>query len=154
MKNLFILVSSVVSLGVFSQNINCETTDYVKNIDNREYSTYHYVNSSYSYSRPLIIMVTSDKVFMDVHQKIPKLFSAKQEYTDVYLLGIKEFNKKNIDEINVKIINFFINDIIRYRTSNNLPDNNFEYISSQVNYLENEDLCKFLICKKSKKVSL
>ena len=151
MKYLFIVISFFLSTTIFSQNIKCEITDYVKNMDNREYSTYHYVNSSYSYSRALIIIVTSNNVFMDIHQKIPQMFLSKQEYTDVYLLGIKNFNKNNIDKLDEKIIKSFIDDIVKYRTNNNLPDNNFEYISSQVNYLENKDLCKFLICRKTVK---
>lgn len=151
MKSLLIVIFSFMSTAIFSQNIKCEITDYVKNIDNKEYSTYQYINSSYSYSRALIIMVTSNNIFIDVHQKIPRMFSSKQEYTDAYLLGIKNFNKNNIDKLDEKIIRSFIEDIVKYRTNNNnnnLPNNNFEYILSQVNYLENKDLCKFVICRK------
>lgn len=150
-KNLLIIIFSFFFVNVFSQNVKCEITDYEKNIDNREYSTYQYVNSSYSYSRPLIILVTDKDTFMEVHQKIPMMFSYKQEYTDVYLLGIKNFNKDNIDVLDNKIIKIFIDDIVKYRINNNLPDSGSEYIVQQVNYLENKDLCKFLSCGKSKK---
>lgn len=152
MKSLFIVIFSFLSIAIFSQNIKCEITDYVKNIDNKEYSTYQYVNSSYSYSRPFTILVTSQDIFMKVHQKIPTMFSSKQEYTDVYLLGINSFDKNNINTLDKKIIKSFIDDIVKYRSYNNLPDSNHEYVLSQINYLVDKDLCKFLICRKSKKL--
>lgn len=151
MKNLFILLFSFLFTAFFSQNIKCEKTDYVKSIDNKEYSTYQYINSSYSYSRPFIILVTSHDIFMKVHQKIPVMFSSKQEYTDVYVLGIKNFDKNNISMLDEKIIKIFIDEIVKYRTNNNLPNSNSEYVLSQINYLVDKDLCKFLICRKSKK---
>ncbi|AZA62387.1 hypothetical protein [Chryseobacterium indoltheticum] len=152
MKNLFILIFSFLSIAIFSQNIKCEIIDYVKSIDNKEYSTYQYINSSYSYSRPFIVLVTSHNVFMEVHQKVPMIFSSKQEYTDVYLLGIKNFDKNNASMLDEKIIKNFIDDIVKYRIYNNLPDSNIEYALSQIKYLVDKDLCKFLICRKSKKL--
>ena len=38
---------------------------------------------------------------MDVHTKIPKNFNIKQEYTDVFLLGIKDLDFNNIDDTRV-----------------------------------------------------
>lgn len=151
MKSLFILIFSFLSSAIFSQNIKCEITDYVKSIDNIEYSTYQYINSSYSYSRPFIVLVTSQSVFMEVHQKIPMMFSSKQEYTDVYLLGIKNFDKNSINTLDEKIIKTFIDDIVKYRNYNHLPDSNLEHALSQINYLVDKDLCQFLICRKAKK---
>lgn len=150
MKKHLILIFLFLSIYIFSQNIKCETTDYVKNINNREYSTYQYINSSYSQSRPLIIFITSSDIFMKVHEKVPIIFSSKQEYTDVYLLGIKNFNKNNIDQLDEKIIKNFINDIIKYRNFYNLQQNNIEFISSKINYLEDNNLCKFLNCKRAR----
>ena len=151
MRSLLVLIFSFLSTIIFSQNIKCEITDYVKSIDNKEYSTYQYVNSSYSNSRPFIILVTSQDIFMKVHQKISMMFSSKQEYTDVYLLGINNFDKNNVNTHDDKIIKSFIDEIIKYRKYNNLPDSDYEYAFSQINYLVNKDLCKFLICRKSKK---
>lgn len=148
MKSLLFLFFAFLSTIIFSQNVKCEITDYVKSIDNKEYSTYQYINSSYSYSRPLIILVTNKDIFMKIHQKIPMMFVHKQEYTDIYLLGIENFDKNNISVLDEKIIKNFIDDIVSYRIYSNLPDSNYEHISSQVNYLENGDLCKFLICRK------
>lgn len=89
---------------------------------------------------------------MEVHQKVPTIFSSsKQEYTDVYLLGIKNFDKNNVSTLDEKIVKKFIDDIVKYRIYNNLPDSNIEYALSQINYLVDKDLCKFLSCRKSKK---
>ncbi|WP_294284757.1 hypothetical protein [uncultured Chryseobacterium sp.] len=151
MKSLFILIFSCLFIAAFSQNIKCEITDYVKNIDNKEYSTYQYINSSYSQSRPFIVLVTSQDIFMEVHQKIPMMFLCKQEYTDIYLLGIKNFNENNISALDEKIIKSFIDDIVKYRIYNNLQGSNPEYALSQINYLADKDLCKVLICRKLKK---
>ncbi len=150
MKKLIILFFSIVYIGCFSQNVKCEMTDYVKKLDDKEYSTYNYVNASYSYSRPLLILVTDTEVFMKIHTKIPSLFSVKQEYTDINLLGIKGFNKDHISEIDNKIISIFIQNILRYRTNNNLPLLSEDEIQSQIKYLEKEkDICNVLICKKN-----
>lgn len=151
MKNLLILIFSFLSTAIYSQNIKCEITDFVKSIDNKEYSTYQYINSSYSYSRPFIVLVTNQSVFFEVHQKIPKMFSSKQEYTDVYLLGINNFDKNNVNIHDEKIIKSFIDEIVKYRKYNNLPDSDYEYALSQINYLVDKDICKFLICRKLKK---
>ena len=133
----------------YSQNIKCEITDYIKKLNDKEYSTYQFVNASYSYSRPLLILVTDNKTFMKTHLKIPLLFSAKQEYTDVNLLGINGFDKNNISEFDKKIIDVYIEDIMKYRSNNNLPTYSNEQIRLQINYIDNvDDLCKFLIWKK------
>lgn len=79
------------------------------------------------------------------------MFSYKQEYTDVYLLGIKNFDKNNINTLDEKIIKIFINDIVKYRVYNLLPDSNLDHALSQINYLVDKDLCQFLICRKAKK---
>ncbi len=149
MKNLFILFFSVVFIHCFSQNIKCETADYVKKLDEKEYSTYTYINSSYSYSRPLLILITDTETFMKIHLKIPSLFLRKQEYTDVNLLGIKGFNNKHISETDKKIINVFIQNIIKYRADNNLPLYTEEEIGGLIQFIEKEnDMCKVLACKK------
>ncbi|KQT20665.1 hypothetical protein ASG22_16965 [Chryseobacterium sp. Leaf405] len=154
MKSILILTFSCLSIAIFSQNIKCEITDYVKSIDNKEYSTYHYINSSYSQSRPFIVLLTSQDIFMEVHQKVPMMFSSKQEYTDVYLLGIKNFDKNNVSLLDEKIIKNFIDDIVKYRIYSDLPGNNLEYVSSQINYLLDKDLCKFLVCRKPKNIKV
>ncbi len=151
MKSILILFLSIMSINCFSQNINCETTDYVKKLEEKEYSTYNYINASYSYSRPLLIVITDNKTFMKIRPKIPILFSIKQEYTDVNLLGIKNFNKNLISETDKKIIDIFIQNIVKYRTDNNLPLYTEEEIHHFIRYIEKEnDICKVLVCKKTK----
>ncbi|WP_346984099.1 hypothetical protein [Chryseobacterium sp. POE27] len=106
------------------------------------------MNASYSSSRPLLIVITDEENFKKIHLKIPNLFKFKQEYTDINLLGIKGFDINNISIADNKIIDDFIQKIIKYRMDNNLPRYSENEIRKQINYLEkNEDLCKFLICK-------
>ena len=153
MKKFIILFFCMVQIHCFSQNIKCETADYSKRIDGKEYSTYNYIQASYSSSRPLIVMVANKEVFTKIYLKIPSLFSVKQEYTDVNLLGINDFNKNNISETDKKIIDTFINGIIKYRIDHNLPVYTEEQIKSRINYLDtSEDINRlFIVRKRGKK---
>jgi len=145
---LIILISCIVCANCFSQNIKCETIDYAKKIENKEYSTYQYVNASYSSSRPLLVIITDEENFKEIHLKIPSLFKFKQEYTDINLLGIKDFNVNNILIADDKIIHDFTQKIIKYRIDNDLPVYSENEIRAQIHYLEKPaDICKFLICK-------
>lgn len=149
MKKISFLLIILFSNICFSQNIKCETTEYSKKHQAENYSTYHYIQSSYSHSRPILIMVTNNKIFMNEHIKIPKLFSFKQEYTDVYLLGIDSLVFDNLNQSNNEIIDLFINSIIKYRDENKLPVYSSEQIKSKIIFLnKNKDLCKYLICDK------
>ena len=149
MKKIFFFIFIMLYHFSFSQNIKCETSDYSKKIDDKEYSTFHYINSSYSYSRPIIILITNKQVFMDVHTKIPKNFNIKQEYTDVFLLGIKDLDFNNIDDTSNKIINIYLDGIEKYRKENNLVPIERINIPSHIYYLTKaEDLCKYLVCRK------
>jgi hypothetical protein len=148
MKGLIFSFFMLINVSVFSQNVKCEIVDYAKDIDGREYSTYQYVLASYSYSRSMIILVTNRDVFMKIHQKIPNLFLMKQEYSDVFLLGIEGFNKNSIDELDHKIINSFIYNIVKYRIDSNLPINFYENFTESIKYIETEnDICKYFRCK-------
>lgn len=149
MRNLIILFFCVIHINGFSQNVRCEITDYLKKIDDKEYSTYEYVNASYSRSRPLLIIITNKESFMKIYKEIPQWFSVKQEFTDIRLLGIKDFDKNHISETDKKIIDVFIKSIMKYRKDNDLPLYNEEEIQSRLNYIEKEaDLCKLLFCRK------
>ncbi len=149
MKKIFLLSMMLLPFIIYSQNIKCEITDYVKDLNGKEYFTYNYVNASYSYSRSFVLIVANSEQFTKVSMKIPKIFLHKQEYTDVYLLGIKDFNKEKISEEEQKIIINYVRDIIKYRVINNLPTNTEEYVLENVRYLKKEDdLCKILICTK------
>lgn len=143
-----LLLSIFICYKCFSQNIKCEIADYVQSLDGIEYSTYQYINSSYSYSRPLIVMVTDKNTFMEIHHKIPPLFLLKQEYTDVWVLGINNFNRNKILDTDKKVIDFFIEHVLKYRNDNNLPSYSQSQILSNIIYLnDNSDLCKYLVCK-------
>lgn len=151
MKQISVFFLCLFFFKNYSQNIKSEVVDYSKTINNIEYSTYHYVNASYSYSRPLIILLTNKEIFMKIHQKIPILFSSKQEYTDVYILGMKNYNNI-INETDQKIQNIFISSIIKYRNDNNLPLMPEKVILSEIRYVDKEiDLSKFFTFKKKRK---
>jgi hypothetical protein len=151
MKEIIIFFCCLIFSKSYSQNIESKIVDYSKSINNIEYSTYHYVNASYSYSRPQIVLLTNREIFMKMHQKIPLLFSSKQEYTDVYILGMQNYNNIT-NETDQKIINVFVTSIIKYRNDNNLPSISEQSILSEIKYINEEiDLSKFFVLKKSKK---
>jgi len=58
---------------------------------------------------------------MKLYHEIPPLYKAKQEYTDVYLLGIENFDLNNLTETDKKILDAFYDSIIKYRNDNGLP---------------------------------
>lgn len=148
-KTIFITVFSFIFfLNGFSQNVKIEIVDYLKNIESVEYSTYQYANASYSHSRPQLIFITDKDNFIKTYQKISVFFSRKQEYTDVFMLGIDKFRKENITEIDKKIINEFLNNIIKFRACFNLPINNVEQMQKTLIYIEKqEDFCNYLSCR-------
>jgi len=134
--------------NVFSQNVKIEIVDFLKSMEGVEYSTYQYANASYSHSRPPLIFITDKNNFMDIYTKIPDFFLTKQEYTDVFILGINKFNKKNLTEIDKKIIDDFLENIMKFRQCFNLPIYNKELMYTSLNYIEKEDnLCKYLSCR-------
>jgi hypothetical protein len=132
----------------FSQNVEIEIVDYLKSIDGVEYSTFQYANSSYSHSRPLLIFITDKDNFDKIYSKIPNFFLTKQEYTDVFVLGINKFDKNKITEIEKKIINEFLENIMKFRVCYDLPIYDKELMYTSLNYItKNDDLCKYLSCR-------
>lgn len=97
-----------------------EFSDY-KMIEEKGYGLFHYVNSSYSFSRSEIIYITNFKILNEVSKKIPTLRDGKCEYTDIHILGIKDFDQNNLTETDSKIIDAYLDYIVDYRTKNNLP---------------------------------
>jgi len=76
------------------------------------------------------------------------LYKAKQEYTDVWILGITNFNQKNISEVDKKIIDKFYQQIIKYRADNNLPIETLERLETDKIIIEKkEEICRYLMCK-------
>lgn len=131
-----------------SQNVNVKISDYAKNIDGKNYSTFKYVNSSYSSGRPFVTIVLNKNLFEEYEDKISKAFFHKQECTDVYLIGIENFKYDNISDIDKKIIATAIADILEFRKYFGLPiKEEAEYINSQIIYLKNKkDFCKIFGC--------
>ncbi|MDP5201338.1 hypothetical protein [Flavobacterium sp. DG2-3] len=149
---LFILLHNFVS----SQIIKAEETYYSVTNEEKKYSTYHYVQSDYS-SRPFQIFITNNQNFERVKTLISKIFSKKpkQDFTDIYVLGIYNFDKNQVCEIDRKIIDAYVDKINKYRAFYNLSviedrdfiaKNMIHFVSSE------EDLCSYMICEtKSKK---
>lgn len=149
MKKVFILIFLLGALKGISQNVKMEIIDYLKTIDGVKYSTYQYANASYSYSRPLIVFVTDKDRFIKVCGDVPVIFRTKQEYTDIFILGIENFTLGNITKINKEIIDLFLESVIKYRNCNNLPIYTKEKMYSELIYLDKQkNLCKYLSCKK------
>lgn len=132
-----------------SQNINIEISDYAKNVDGKNYATFKYVNSSYSSGRPFVTMVLNKSLFNEYEDKISKAYFHKQEYTDVYLIGIENFDYNNISDIDKKIIATSIADILEFRKYFGLPiEEDAKHINSQIIYLKNKkDFCKIFGCE-------
>ena len=149
MKKVFNMIFLLLSFKGISQNVKIEIVDYLKTIDGITYSTYQYANASYSYSRPLIIFIIDKGKFQKVYDNIPNIFRSKQEYTDVFILGIENFTRNNITQTDKKIIETFLDSIINYRNCNNLPIYTKELMYSELIYLDKLDnICKYLSCKK------
>lgn len=149
MKKVFILIFQLISFAAIAQNIKIEIVDYLKTIEGTKYSTYQYANASYSYSRPLIVFITDKDQFIKVCGDVPVIFRTKQEYTDIFILGIENFTLENITKINKKIIDLFLESIIKYRGCNNLPIYTKEKMYSELIYLDKQkNFCKYLSCKK------
>lgn len=120
-------------------------------MDEKVYSTFIFVNSSYSSSRPYLFLVVDKSLFLKLENKIQKHFKQKQEYTDIYLIGIENFDIKNVSDLEKKIIDEYIEKILVFRNSFNLPQMNKEIIYSSINFLNKEsDLCKKLACFRTK----
>jgi hypothetical protein len=131
----------------FGQNIKLEIADYSRKINGKEYATFQYVRSSYSFSRATIVFITNRPIFLDLTTRIPPLFNKKQEYTDVWVLGITGFDQKNVSEVDRKIISSFFQQIIKYRNDNDLPAYSLERLENDKIFLtKKQDICKFLSC--------
>lgn len=145
---LFLLFQTNVSFG---QNVNIEIADYHRKIDDKVYATYQLVNSSYSFSRSTIVFLTNKSTLFELSEELKKRMTQKQEFTDIWILGIENFDVKKTTETDQKIIDLFLQNIIKYRKDNNLPEYTFEKLSADKIYIERSDeICKYIICKKLK----
>jgi len=127
-KLIFIYLLFQVGIS-FGQNVKIEIGDYYCKIDDKVYATYQLVNASYSYSRPTIVFLTNKATLFDLSEKLQNRITPKQEYTDIWILGIENFDSKNITETDKKITNVFLQSIVKYRTDNSLPEYTFERLN-------------------------
>jgi hypothetical protein len=142
---IYLLFQAGISFG---QNVKIEISDYHRKIDDKVYATYQLVNASYSYSRPTIVFLTNKATLFDLSGKLQNLLSPKQEYTDIWILGIENFDSKNVTETDKKIIDLFLQNIMKYRADNSLPEYTFERLNTDKIFIERSDeVCKYIICK-------
>ncbi|AXB55314.1 hypothetical protein HYN86_01305 [Flavobacterium fluviale] len=132
-----------------SQIIKGEETYYIANQE-KNYSTYHFVKSEYSI-RSFQIFVVNMINFEKIKSSIPKTFSRrpKQDFTDIYVLGIENFDKTQLMENEKKIIENYIIEINKYRAFYNLSViEDREFIEKNfLHYIDNEkDLCLYMLC--------
>jgi hypothetical protein len=145
---LFLLFQTNVSFG---QDVNIEIADYHRKIDDKVYATYQLVNSSYSFSRSTIVFLTNKSTLFELSEELKKRMTQKQEFTDIWILGIENFDIEKITDTDQKIIDIFLQNIIKYRKDNNLPAYTFEKLFADKIYIERSDeICKYIICKKKK----
>lgn len=151
MKKLLYLLLLFQTNVSFGQNVNIEIADYHRKIDDKVYATYQLVNSSYSFSRSTIVFLTNKATLSELSEELKNRMTQKQEFTDIWILGIENFDVKKITETDQKIIDLFIQNIIKYRKDNNLPEYTFEKLFADKIYIERSDeICKYIICKKKK----
>ncbi|MBK0371311.1 hypothetical protein [Flavobacterium agrisoli] len=138
----------------FGQNVSIEISDHYRELDGKAYATYQFACSSYSALRPTLVILTNKDLSFELFDKLSVLYKAKQEYTDVWILGITNFNQKNISEIDKKIIDKFLQQIIKYRADNNLPSMELEPPDTletlqrdKIIIEKKEEICKYLMCK-------
>lgn len=137
--------------NVIGQNVKIEIADYNRKIDNKVYATFQFVNASYSSSRATIVFLTNKSMLFDLSAKLQNLITPKQEYTDIWILGIDNFDSKNITETDRKIIDLFMQNIIKYRADNSLPEYTFEKLNTDKIFIERSDeVCSYLICNNKK----
>lgn len=149
-KLIFIYLLFQVGIN-YGQNVKLEISDYHRKIDDKVYATYQLVNASYSYSRATIVFLTNKATLFELSAKLQNRLRPKQEYTDVWILGIENFDSKNITETDKKIINLFLENIIKYRADNSLPEYTFERLNTDKIFIQKSDeVCKYLFCKDKK----
>ena len=153
-KNITIVIFLFIYCSISAQSepiIKGESTFYLTNSDGQDYAIYQYVNSEFG-MRPFQIIVINYDSFEKVKILIPKIFSQKpkQNGTDYYVIGLHHFDKKQIKDLDLKIINSYLEQINNYRKFNNLsPANNKDFLDKNcINYLNSDkELCTVMICE-------
>ena len=142
------------ALNLYSQNVHIEIDGKLSESEGYKYYIYQFANASYSATRATIIFVSNADFFKKTRLGIPELYNAKQEFTDIWYLGIEDFDSNKITEKDKKIIDLLYDDIIQYRDCNNLYEYEKEQLQGLTFFLyEDNDMCKYLSCntRESKK---
>lgn len=145
MQKLITIIFTFFTVLGFSQHVKMEVLEYPKYFSEVKYATYHFVQSSYSSSRPYTLIILSVDDFLNIYPKIKIEYEKKQGFTDVYLLGIENLNPDNLTNKDKQIIENFHKEINRYRECNHLEHLNESYFESHKHFYKNEKgLGKFL----------
>jgi len=144
----FVLLLTLASTSGFAQNIYIETTDYNQKMDGVVFSTFEFVDASYSKSRATLVIITHKEILAELAVSLPKLRGTKKEYTDYWILGIDNTDSKNQSKTDRKIIEAFYQKIQKYRTDDDLP----QYSKAQLENLtvvaaEKAAVCQYLNCR-------
>ena len=148
MKKLLLIPTLFLFAFSYGQNVRIDIADLSRKIDGKEYATYQFVSASYSYSRSTLIVISDKKVLFELGPKLSAICEGKkQEYTDVWILGITDFERTKLSEADSKIIKTFFQQIMKYRTDNSLPLMTFEAMESNKIFInKTTDICKYLNC--------
>ena len=145
MKKIITIIILFFTVLGFSQNVKMEVLEYPKYFSETKYATYHFVQSSYSSSRPYTLIILSVDDFLNIYPKIKIEYEKKQGFTDVYLLGIENLNSDKLTNNDKQIIENLHKEINKYRECNNLEYLNEVYFESHKHFYKNEKgLGKFL----------
>ena len=145
MQKLITIIFTFFTVLGFSQHVKMEVLEYPKYFSEVKYATYHFVQSSYSSSRPYTLIILSVDDFLNIYPKIKIEYEKKQGFTDVYLLGIANLNPDNLTDNDKQIIENFHKQINKYRECNHLEHLNETYFESHKHFYKNEKgLGKFL----------
>ncbi|WP_333808548.1 hypothetical protein [Flavobacterium sp.] len=146
-KIIFLLILFKVQI-FFGQNVNIQISNFSLKHNEVEYSTFQFVNSSYSISRPTLVVLTNNDLFLKFSNELSSLYKFKQEYTDIWILGITNLSPNELTFQEKEVIDLFLKEIIKYRSDNNLSHYTLESLESEKIILRNKDeICKYLICK-------
>lgn len=153
MKKLRKFIFIILFLNItfcFSQIIKNEEVFYNIEFKDKNYSTYHFVESQFS-QRSFQVFVVNDSIFQEVITQVPRIKSQnpKQDYTDFYVLGISNLDINLLVNIDKEILSIYVNKINEYRRFNNLSTvENKEFLDKHIIHFlkDKNDLCLYMQC--------
>ena len=149
MLRLFLPYLLILSATCTAQNVNIEIADLNKTLNEKQYATYQLVNASYSASRPTITIITTKQILISLAKSLKTQLKSKQEFTDIWILGIADFHKNEITESDKTIIQLFFNKINKYRIDNELVPYSMKVLDDNKIIIDKSDrICDYLNCKR------